>query len=157
MEKLTQELKKTQLNCNNHYKNYPTDNYSNYQNYLYKRVLYGLDSLPEEEVLNMCNNKRKRIVSVYNRTQVIINRFKQQITVVQSNFIINLLFPNSPLYSLFTEKTETDDSFKNKLSFKDLGISKDQLINVFITEGILPKNFLNLNEKPNELPRLKSF
>jgi hypothetical protein len=55
----------------------------------------------------------------------------------------------------FVEATETDVDYKNTLSFKDLNISKDQIVGVFITEGILPKNFYELDRDFNALPRLK--
>jgi hypothetical protein len=38
---------------------------------------------------------------------------------------------------------------------KDLNIGKDDIIAIFIAEGILPKNFLSLDKDPNQLPRLK--
>ncbi len=38
---------------------------------------------------------------------------------------------------------ETDEKFKNTLTFKDLGIEKQDIIAIFIAEGILPKNFFN--------------
>ena len=51
---------------------------------------------------------------------------------------------------------ETDTTFKNTLNFKDLGIDKSQIISIFIAEGVLPRNFLSLQEGPNQLPRLKN-
>jgi hypothetical protein len=53
------------------------------------------------------------------------------------------------------ETEETDVEFKNTLSFKELGISKDQIVGIFITEGILPKNFHELKRDINALPRLR--
>ena len=52
--------------------------------------------------------------------------------------------------------TETDDKFKNTLTFKDLNIGKDEIITIFMEEGVLPKNFLSLQEAPVSLPRLKN-
>ena len=52
--------------------------------------------------------------------------------------------------------TETDEKFTNTLTFKDLNISKQDIITIFISEGILPKNFLSLKEAPVTLPRLKN-
>ena len=43
-----------------------------------------------------------------------------------------------------------------KKGSRDLNISKDNIISIFILEGILPKNFLSLQENPNQLPRLKN-
>jgi hypothetical protein len=52
--------------------------------------------------------------------------------------------------------SEVDEKFTNTLTFKDLNISKQDIIGIFIIEGILPKNFLSLKEAPVTLPRLKT-
>jgi hypothetical protein len=135
---------------------YESDGYSQYQNYLYKRALYGLDALTEKELATMCSKKKQRIINVYKRAQLILNKFKQQITIQYSNFIFKTLFPKSPLTELLIADTETDDKFKNTLTFKDLGINKEQIISIFMAEGILPKNFLSLDKDPNQLPRLRN-
>ena len=135
---------------------YESDGYSQYQNYLYKRALYGLDALSEKELAAMCSKKKQRIINVYKRAQVTLNKFKQQVTIQYSNFIFKTLFPKSPLTELLIAETETDDKFKNTLTFKDLGINKEQIISIFMAEGILPKNFLSLDKDPNQLPRLKN-
>lgn len=134
---------------------YETDGYSQYQNYLYKRALYGLSALSEQELDKMCSKKRQRVINVYKKAQIVLNKFKQQVTIQYSNFIFKTLFPNSPVTNLLLSDTEVDENFKNTLSFKDLGINKEQIISIFITEGILPKNFLSLKRDPNQLPRLK--
>jgi hypothetical protein len=155
MEKLKQNVKDYQLNAGKTYMQYETDKYSQYQNYLYKRALYGLDALSQEELATMCSKKRQRIINVYRRSQVVLNKFKQQVTIQYSNFIFKTLFPNAPITDFLLSDTQTDDKVKNTLTFKDLGISKDQIIAIFIAEGVLPKNFLSLTTDPNQLPRLK--
>jgi hypothetical protein len=156
MEKLKQQIKDYQLNAGKTYMNYETDGYSQYQNYLYKRALYGLDALSEQELATICSKKKQRVVNVYKKAQVTLNKFKQQVTIQYSNFVFKTLFPNSPITSILLSDTEVDETFKNTLTFKDLGITKDQIITMFITEGILPKNFLSLERDPNQLPRLKN-
>jgi fructose-bisphosphate aldolase class 1 len=104
----------------------------------------------------MCSKKKQRIVNVYKRAQLIINKFKQEYTIKYTNFLFKTLFPNSPLTSFLLLDTEIDQSFKNILTFKDLNINKEDIINIFISEGILPKNFLSLELPQNELPKLKS-
>jgi len=156
MEKLKQQIKDYQLNAGKMYIQYETDGYSQYQNYLYKRALYGLDALSEQELATICSKKKQRIVNVYKRAQVTLNKFKQQVTIQYSNFVFKTLFPNSPITSILLADTEIDESFKNTLTFKELGINKDQIITIFINEGILPKNFLSLERDPNQLPRLKT-
>ena len=155
MEKLKQEIKAYQLSSGKHYMQYETDGYSQYQNYLYKRALYGLDSLSENELATMCSKKKQRVINVYKRAQVTLNQFKQQVTIAQSNFIFRTLFPKSPITDFLLADTEVDEKFKNTLTFKDLGITKEQIISIFMAEGILPKNFLSLERDPNQLPRLK--
>jgi len=155
MEKLKQEVKNYQMRSQT-VMSYEQDSYSNYQNYLYKRALYGLTALNDNELSVMCSKKRQRIINVYKRAQVVINKLKQQVTIAQSNFIFETLFPNSPITEFLLSETETDEKFKNTLTFKDLNISKDQIISIFMAEGVLPKNFLSLEVPQNQLPRLRN-
>ena len=156
MEKLKQDVKNYQLHAGKTYMQYEQDNYSQYQNYLYKRALYGLDSMTEQELSGMCSKKKQRIVNVYKRAQVVLNKLKQQATINYSNFIFKTLFPNSPITQFLLADTETDEKFKNTLTFKDLNIEKQDIISIFMLEGILPKNFLSLEVGPNQLPRLRN-
>lgn len=134
---------------------YETDSYSQYQNYLYKRALYGLDALSQQELATMCSKKKQRVINVYKRAQVVLNKFKQELTIQYTNLFFKTLFPKSPITDFLLSETETDEKFKNTLTFKDLNISKEQIISIFMAEGILPKNFLSLERDPNQLPRLK--
>jgi predicted DNA-binding protein YlxM (UPF0122 family) len=154
MEKLKEQVRNYQMRSQT-VMSYEQDGYSAYQNYLYKRALYGLDALSEQELATICSKKKQRIVNVYKRAQVTLNKFKQQLTIKYSNFIFESLFPKSPITQFLLADTETDDKYKNTLTFKDLGIEKQDIISIFIAEGILPKNFFDLKEMPNQLPRLK--
>jgi hypothetical protein len=155
MEKLKEEVRNYQMRSHT-VMSYEQDGYNGYQNYLYKRALYGLDALTEKELATMCSKKKQRIINVYKRAQVTLNKFKQEITIQYSNFIFQTLFPESPITQFLTADTETDEKFKNTLTFKDLGITKEQIITIFMLEGILPKNFLSLEGPQNQLPRLKN-
>jgi len=158
MEKLKQDLQKYQTNSKTYIK-YDTDGYNQYQNYLYKRALHGLNAMTEKEIATMCSKKKQRIINVYKRAQVVINKLKQQATISYSNFLFKSLFPNSPITEFLLTETETDVSIINTLNFKDLNINKSDIITIFMQEGILPKNFLSL-EGPQvsmiQLPRLKN-
>ena len=156
MEKLKKNIKNYQLHKSNTYMQYEQDEYTQYQNYLYKRVLHGLSALNEKELATMCSKKRQRIINVYKRAQVALNKLKQQATIAHSNFIFKTLFPNSPITEFLLNNIETDDKVINTLNFKDLGINKEQIITIFIAEGVLPKNFLSLEGPQNQLPRLKN-
>ncbi len=156
MEKLKQNVTDYQLSAGKTYMQYEQDQYSQYQNYLYKRVLYGIDVLTEKELATMCSKKKQRIINVYKRAQVVLNKFKQELTIKYTNLLFKTLFPKSPITDILLSETETDEKFKNTLTFKDLNISKDDIITIFIAEGILPKNFLSLKEAPISLPMLKN-
>jgi hypothetical protein len=145
-----------QLYKSNTYMEYEKDNYTSYQNYLYKRALYGLSVFTQSELNAMCSKKKQRINNVYKKAQVVINKLKQQTTISYTNFIFETLFPKSPITQALLAETETDDTLVNKLNFKDLGIEKSQIITIFIAEGVLPKNFLSLEGPQNQLPRLRN-
>lgn len=149
------KLEAYQLYKGNTYMEYEKDNYNDYQNHLYKRALYGLSAFTQAELATMCSKKKQRVSKVYMKGQNIINLYKQKLTNAYSNFIFKTLFPESPLTQFLVETEETDVEFKNTLSFKDLGISKDQIVGIFIAEGILPKNFHSLQRDTNALPRLR--
>ena len=145
MEKLRQDVKNYILEPGK-YQVFEQDKYSTYQNYLYKRALYGLDSLSQEELANMCSKKRSRIINVYNRAQIAVNKYKHQITKQLADKLLSSLFPNSELVDAITSYDDIDVNYKNTLTFKDLSINKDHLVELFILEGILPKNFLSLEK-----------
>ena len=150
------KLAEYQLMKKNTVMQYEVDSYNSYQNYLYKRALFGLNALTEDELSTMCSKKKQRINKVYLKGQKTINVYKQKLTNAYSNFLFKTLFPKSPITDFLIADTETDPNFKNTLTFKDLNISKDDIISIFISEGILPKNFMSLTMDPNQLPRLKS-
>lgn len=136
---------------------YQPVSYSSYQNKLYKRALYGLGALTEQELSTICKKKKHRISRVYYRGQVAINLYKQKITNTYSNQAITKFFlPDSPIAKFFIENSETDQEYKNTLTFKELGINKAQIISIFMDHKILPQNFHDLKQDPNKLPRLKN-
>lgn len=145
-EKLKQDINNYMLEPGK-YQVFEQDKYSPYQNYLYKRALYGLDSLSVEELNSMCSKKRSRILNVYNRAQIVVNNYKHKVTKQLTDKLLSSLFPNSSLISEITRYDEIDSNYKNTLTFKDLSIHKDQLVDQFIMEGILPKNFLSLEKQ----------
>lgn len=155
MEKLKQEVRNYQMRSHTVI-SYQQDRYNQYQNYLYKRALYGLSALTQDELATMCSKKKQRVINVYKKAQLVINKLKQQATIKYTNFIFESLFPNSPITQALLSETETDDTLINKLNFKDLGIEKKDIISIFIDEGILPKNFLSLEGPQNQLPRLRN-
>ncbi len=145
MEKLKQDIK-DYIAKPVKYQDFEQDKYSTYQNYLYKRALYGIDSLSVNELNSMCGKKKSRVVNVYNRAQLVVNNYKHRVTKQLTDKLLLSLFPNSSLISELNSYEDMDANYKNTLTFKDLCIHKDQLVELFMLEGILPKNFLSLEK-----------
>lgn len=130
---------------------YEQDPYNSRQNFLYKRALIGVDVYDKQQIDEMSNEKLKRINKIHRKTQVILNLWKQEMLISKSNKMITLLFGDVK-YGLLKEIKDNkaiDKDFICILSFKDLGITKSDVINRLIVEKILPKNFHEL--KPTVL------
>ena len=149
------KLEEYQLYVGKTYTRYETDKYSEYQNFLYKRALYGLKSLPQAEIEKMGKQKKIRIARVNRRAQRVLNEAKQRKVITITNKMFAKWFPDSKFAKFMLDNIDTDIKVKNTLNFKDLNIDKDEIIRIFIDEGILSKNFLSLIRDPNALPRLK--
>lgn len=145
-----------QSNTENVLSPYQSTSLTQYQNSLYKRALYGFGGLTEEQKTTICEKKKKRISRVYYKGQVAINLYKQKITNAYSNALLSQLFPNHPITQFFINNSETDEKFTNTLTFKQLGITKEKIISIFIENGVLSKNFYSQKKDPNQLPRLRN-
>ena len=152
----TGSLSDYQLNASNKVTKYEIDSYTQYQNHLYKRALYGLNAFTQQELATMCSKKKQRVTNVYLRGQKVINLYKQKLTVAYSNILFKTFFPDSPITNYLLGEQELDVKHTNTLTFKDLNVSKEDIITVFMAEGILPKNFLSITVDPNALPRLRN-
>tara|TARA_R100001509_G_C4765035_1_gene181086 strand:+ start:174 stop:668 length:495 start_codon:yes stop_codon:yes gene_type:complete len=150
------KLEEYQLYKKNTYTKYETDQYSQYQNFLYKRALYGLRSLPTAEVEKMSKQKKIRIQRVNRRAQRVLNEAKQKKVISITNRWFAKWFPDTKFTKFMLSNTDTDIKVRNTLNFKDLNIDKHEIIRIFIEEGILSSNFLSLDKDPNQLPRLKN-
>jgi len=113
------------------------------QHFLFKRVLHGLNVYTANELEKMHWDKKRRIKRVWRRSQQVINSWKQVICNKRANEVFKL-FDHSPLAKHFLNEdvNNTDDKFINKMSLKELDITYEDLIIKFISEGLLPQNYL---------------
>ena len=127
------------------YSQYEQDPYNEYQNFLYKRALFGLNMYTQEEVKAMHTQKRKRIVKVHKRAQQELNLWKQERVIKRTNIIFSIFNNKSSLANILVDKySEPDPNFICKTSFKDLGIEKEQIVNKLVEKGVLPTDFHSL-------------
>ena len=126
------------------------DAFNAYQNFLYKRAIFGLKVYDQEELHTMNRDKKSRVEKVHRRCQHVLNIWKQQICNEYTNRIFKAFFPGKPGAILFyeTHKDSVDPSFINKLDFRDMGVSKAQIVDKLILEGVLPKDFYSLKNAP---------
>jgi hypothetical protein len=111
---------------------------------LYNRLLKGINTYDKNIVYAMNSTKKKRIQSAHKKAQNLLNIWKQELTILKSNSLFAELFPNSNITSGMLKDTETLPNFRNTLTFKDLGITKEDIINKFLSAGLLPSNFATL-------------
>jgi hypothetical protein len=130
------------------YVNINQHRFTPYQNLLYKRAINGLNMYTRAELNDMHWEKKRRITRVSKKAQTSLNLFKQERVNVLCDSLFNNVIPRSKLGKDFLslDKSVTDPGFINTLELEFLGITKDHIINRFVKEGILPKNFYNLKK-----------
>jgi hypothetical protein len=127
---------------------YERDPFNPYQNFLYKRALFGLSVYGEEELSKMHWDKKKRIQKVHTRAQDLLNTWKQELLNDWTSTLLSKIFWHSTLVKDYKEKFvgNTDPGYISPVEFKDLGITKTHIIDKLIKEKILPSNFYQLKE-----------
>ncbi|NBP16059.1 hypothetical protein EBU95_16985 [bacterium] len=125
---------------------YERDEFNAYQNFLYKRALFGLSVYSTDELSIMHWDKKKRILKVHTRTQNVLNLWKQEMINSTVNKLLSNLFYHSAFVKEMIEKfgSDTDPEYISRVSFKDLGVSKKAIVTKLIEEKILPVNFYEL-------------
>ena len=132
--------------------NYEKDAFNTYQNFLYKRAMFGLSVYSQDELQKMNSDKKKRVHKVHARCQHVLNLWKQELCNSFTNKIFQTFFPERSEAKFFflTHKDSIDPDFINTLSFKDMGIKKEHIVQKLIYEGILPRDFYKLKDDKGE-------
>ena len=115
------------------------------QHFLFKRVLHGLNVYTPEERSKLHWDKKRRIKKVWQRGQREVNAWKQVICSKRANSILSI-FSNTSFGQEINSipADEVDYTYTNRLTFKQLGLSYEDLILFYMKKGLLPKNFLTL-------------
>ena len=129
--------------------------YQEHQDILLHRALFGLQVYEREEVKAMHWEKKRRIKKVHARTTGILNIWKQELTIKYTTPIFDFILKNTsdrtknkPGVNFLTnirDCKDTDPEMENPFTFRELGITKDQIIDKLIEHRILPKHFRELN------------
>ena len=116
-----------------------------YQHFLFKRVLHGLNVYDAKEVEVLHWDKKRRISKVWRRGQREINAWKQMICNKRVNDFFKQTFRGPTAeFIISVPVDEYLEDYNNTLSFKDLGVEYEDVILMFMSKGLLPKNYLTL-------------
>jgi hypothetical protein len=118
--------------------------FNNRQQKMYSEALYGLTMYSEQEIKKIPRPVLLKIVARSKAVQTLINRWKQEISNSSLDDLLIKIFPKSPIIKQFTSVKGYDDTIKNNMSFKDLGLNQKTIAIKLVEVGLLPKNFFNL-------------
>jgi len=114
------------------------------QQQLYAEAVYGLSHYSEDDVNKMSKSKKLRVLAKYAKAQRILNRWKQEIINERVDSFLMAFFPNSPITKALVETKGHDRSIHESHSFKELGLSQQDVASKLMEVNILPKNFYQL-------------
>lgn len=135
----------TQTNGNKKLLNYGAPVYSKKQNELYNRALVGLKAYTPEELYVMNSTKKNKIKRVHKRAQKILNNFKNRRMMALLEKSIDIIIPNLKQNSFLHKLISKPDlTAFNNMKFHQLEIDKEQIIDLWIRNNILPANFFSL-------------
>ena len=124
---------------------------NSYQHFLFKRVLHGLNVYDKAEVENLHWDKKRRISKVWKRGQREINAWKQMICNKRVNAYFEKTFRGPSMKAIISVSVNDYlEDYNNTLSFKELGVNYEDVILLFMSKGLLPKNFLTLRPNNNQ-------
>lgn len=132
-----------------------SDNFKNYQESvnlnpkqikIYRLAVYGIEILKENELKMLSQMEKAKLIQDQKETQLVLNRWKQQITDMQINKMLSGLFPNSKfVHDLNLNNNDYySDTLINYSTFKQLQISNKMIIDKLIATERLPLNFYNI-------------
>lgn len=114
------------------------------QQTLYAEAVYGLSYYSNADVEKMSKSKKLRLLTKYAKAQRILNKWKQEIVYEKVDSLLLALFPDSPITKALVETKGHDRSSKETHSFKELGLSQQDVANKLIEVKLLPDNFFQL-------------
>ena len=120
--------------------------FSDTQKELYSRNLIGPDKFySKEEWFAFNSNKKKRLKAVHKKAQDLLNVYKQErlIQLTQKIFTGGSGNVKAQPSNLFKD-TEVDPSFKCTLPLKALNITRNDIVDLWIENKVLPLNFREL-------------
>ena len=120
---------------------YEVDPFNRTQNLIYKRTMFGLKLYSKEELKAMHPSKIKKIKKVHKKAQHVLNVWKQEKVIETTNAIFSIFNKSTLCEEIIQAYSEPDPKFVSRISFKELGITKDDIVDKLLQEKVLPYNF----------------
>ena len=122
------------------------------QKLLFNICLHGENACDDEVKKDLSVADYHKIRNKFRKAQIAINRLKQERVNEWANAFMQHFFPKTELTQVFTVKygDAVDLNKVCPMSFKDLGISKEDIIEKLMDSGVLPKNFYGINSELKE-------
>lgn len=114
------------------------------QQKLYAEAVYGLNFYSEQDIKEMSKSKKLRLLAKYAKAQRVLNRWKQEIVHEKVDSFLLALFPNSLITKVLVDTKGYDRQSKESHSFKELGLTQQDVANKLIEVSLLPTNFYQL-------------
>lgn len=114
------------------------------QQKLYAETVYGLNYFSEKEVKDMTKSKKLRVLARYAKAQRILNRWKQEIVYEKVDKFLLAFFPNSPITKALVDTKGHDRNAHESHTFKELGLTQEDVASKLIEVNLLPRNFFQL-------------
>lgn len=131
---------------------------NDYQHKVYRTALLGLKAFTKEELFKMTAEMKEKIVLFYEKAQKVLNRWKQQVMNELFEQLCSIdcgNFAYNPFKKVFDDTVigvkkfgkAVDDTFECTLTFAQLKITREQIIQKLIEEEILPENFYQIQKE----------
>lgn len=126
---------------------YEKDPYNQYQNFLYKRALFGIKIYKPDELKIMHPEKIERVKKVHKHGQRTLNTLKQQKLIEITNKFFAAFTGNASLAGEIIDMySNPDPNFISKNSFKELGLDKEMVIDALLKDKVLPRDFNTITQ-----------
>lgn len=114
------------------------------QQKLYSQLLYGIKVYSKEEIASMHHKEITKIIMMHKKTQIYLNKLKQEVLDTRLNNFLTKLFPKSPIVKDMCAVKSYDRNHLDKHTFKELGLTPEFIASKLVETGLLPKNFFQL-------------
>jgi len=138
------QVEEIQLKGHVKYQSLEQPAFNKLQQKLYAEAVYGLSYYSVEAVEQMSKSKKLRVLAKYAKAQRILNRWKQEIVYDRVDRFFLELFPKSSITKMLVETKGYDRETRENHTFKELGLSPQDVASKLVEVNILPKDFFQL-------------